>query len=91
MLFCPVGTGTKQDRVLARLGLAAVENLPLIAAPHFDDELRLMHVFPSRSAPHFRKLMDSMAMALKLRENPHVDDDQASRISDERMAHASMS
>jgi N-acyl-L-homoserine lactone synthetase len=65
VLFCPAGTGGKQDRVLARLGLAAVPDMPLIPVPHLDDELRLMCVCPGRPAPHLRELMDSMTVALK--------------------------
>jgi hypothetical protein len=77
VLFCPVGTRKNQDRVLARLGLAAIPNLPLIAAPHLDDDLRVMYVFPSRPVPHFRELMDRMAVELQLPQNQRVEDDLA--------------
>jgi hypothetical protein len=66
LLFCPVGTASKQDRVLARLGLAAVPNLPLIAVPQFDDELRLMYLCPTQLSAHFLELVDDMAVRLKL-------------------------
>ena len=62
--------------MLARLGLAAVPNLSPIAVPHLDDQLRVMHVFPSRPAPHFRALMDTMAAELKLASS------QASRMTE---------
>ena len=66
MLCCPVGTGSKQDRVLARLGLTAVPNVPLIAVPHLDDSLRVMHVFPSHPAAFLGELMDRMTVELNL-------------------------
>jgi hypothetical protein len=69
VLFCPVGTRKTQDRMLARLGLAAIPNLPLIAAPHLDDDLRVMYVFPSHPVPNFRELMDKMAGELQLPQN----------------------
>jgi hypothetical protein len=75
LLFCPVGIGGKQDRVLARLGLAAVPNLPLIGAPQFDDELRLMYVCPNRLTPHFRELVDGMECRLRLVSTTQVKED----------------
>jgi hypothetical protein len=52
--------------VLARLGWAPFPDVPLIAVPHLDDELRVMHVFPSRPPPQVGELMDTMAVELKL-------------------------
>jgi N-acyl-L-homoserine lactone synthetase len=66
MLVCPAGTGHNQDRLLERLGLHAVAEQPLIAAPHLDDTLRVMHVFPSRARANLRELMDTVAEQLKL-------------------------
>jgi N-acyl-L-homoserine lactone synthetase len=77
MLCCPAGTRRKQDRVLSRLGFAAVPGLPLLAVPQLDDDLRMMHVFTSRPAPHFRELMDTMAVELKLSTTHCVEHDQA--------------
>jgi hypothetical protein len=78
MLCCPVGTGRKQDRVLARLGWAPVPDVPLIAVPQLDDELRVMHMFPARAALHVRVLMETMAVELKLPRTHRLEDDQAS-------------
>jgi hypothetical protein len=78
LLFCPVGTGRKQDRVLSRVGLAAVSGLPLISAPQFDDELRLMYVCPDRPAPHFRETVERMATVLKVVDTKRSDDDDVS-------------
>jgi len=72
VLCCPVGTARKQDRVLARLGLAAVPDIPLVAVPHLDDQLRVMHVFPSRPVPQLRELMDAMAIRLDLPQRPRT-------------------
>jgi hypothetical protein len=66
MLFCPVGTRGGQARALARLGLAPVPELPLIAAPELDDELQVMYVFPDQPTVHFHDLMNVMAAELKL-------------------------
>ena len=66
VLFCPVGTREKQDRVLARLGLKPVPHVPLIAMPAFDDEVRVMHIFPAQPLPHIAELMDAMATELRL-------------------------
>jgi N-acyl-L-homoserine lactone synthetase len=73
LLVCPVGTATKQDRVLARLGLGAVAGVPLIAVPHLDDSLRVMHVFPSHVGRDFREMMDTVALELKLSEALRAD------------------
>jgi Acetyltransferase (GNAT) domain len=73
MLVCPVGTGRKQDRVLARLGLGTVADVPLITVPHLDDAVRVMHVFPSRVGPILRELMDSAAVELKLPRTRRTD------------------
>ncbi len=81
MLCCPVGTGTKQDRLLERLGLAAVPNLPPIAVPHLHDSLRVMHVFPSHPPGYLRELMDRMAVELKLAGTWRVEAEQAGRLS----------
>jgi len=78
MLCCPVGTGRKQDRVLARLGWAPVPDVPLIAVPQLDDELRVMHMFPARAALHVRVLMETMAVELKLPGTQRLEDDRAS-------------
>jgi hypothetical protein len=78
LLFCPVGTGSKQDRVLARVGLAAVPGQPLIAVPQFEDELRLMHVCPSRPPSHVRELVADMAILLKVQDTKGTGDDDAS-------------
>ena len=52
--------------MLARVGLGAVADVPLITVPHLDDTLRVMHVFPRRVRPQFRALMDTVAVELKL-------------------------
>ena len=75
MLCCPVGTGRKQDRVLARLGWAPVPDVPLIAVPQLNDELRVMHMFPTRAAEHVRVLMDTMAVELKLPSTQRLEDE----------------
>ena len=84
MLVCPVGTGRKQDRVLARLGLVTVADLPLITVPHLDDAVRVMHVFPSRVGPILRELMDSAAVELKLPRTRIPAATQAGSASDAR-------
>jgi N-acyl-L-homoserine lactone synthetase len=90
MLCCPVGTGRKQDRVLARLGWAPVPDVPLIAVPQLNDELRVMHIFPTRAAEHVRVLMDTMAVELKLPSTQRLEDDQASRITTSTCTAASL-
>lgn len=72
LLCCPVGTATKQDRVLARLGLRAVPALPVIDVARFDDQLRVMYVYPTRTSTHFGALVDAMASELDLTGLRHV-------------------
>lgn len=69
LLFCSVGTRDKQDRLLSRLGLRRVPEIPLISVPEFNDELCLMFIQPHRPPPHLEKLMDEMDLELKLK-NP---------------------
>jgi hypothetical protein len=66
LLCCPVGTGRKQDQVLARLGIAAAPNLPVVPVPAFDDALRVMYVFPHQPGPRLRELVDRMTLELEL-------------------------
>jgi N-acyl-L-homoserine lactone synthetase len=70
LLCCPAGTARNQDRVLARLGLSAVLDFPLIPVPHLDDRLRVMHVLPSGAPPRLRELMVIMATELKMPRAP---------------------
>lgn len=67
LLFCSVGTRDRQDRVLSRLGLRRVPELPLIPVPEFNDELCVMYIQPHRPPPHFAELMAEMDVELKLK------------------------
>jgi hypothetical protein len=66
VLLCPVGTRGRQDRLLARLGLQPVPELPLVQVPQLDDELRVMYVHAVRPPTHFCELMDMMGEELRL-------------------------
>ena len=52
MLVFPVGTG--RNRIACwHVLVSNCADLPLFTVPHLDDAVRVMHVFPSRSAPSF--------------------------------------
>ena len=52
--------------MLSRLGLRPFGNLPVFPDVKFDDELRVMYVFPDRSPPETRDSMGLMAVELGL-------------------------
>lgn len=66
LLFCSAGTRGRQDLMLTRLGLLPFGNMPLFPDVKFDDELRVMYVFPDRSPPGMCDSMGLMAAELGL-------------------------
>lgn len=68
LLYCSVGTRGKQDRVLSRLGLKSIPDLPLFTVPMFDDELRVMYIVPNQPQPQIGELLGTIANELNLNE-----------------------
>ena len=81
LLFCSVGTRDRQDRVLSRLGLRHVPELPLIPVPEFDDELCVMYIQPHRPTPGFAELMAEMDVELNLNRTRNPGNQATSRMS----------
>ena len=79
LLFCSVGTRDRQDRVLSRLGLRLVPELPLIPVPEFNDELCVMYIHPHRPPPHFAELMAEMDVELNLKRKVKTRDQRPAR------------
>lgn len=67
LLICSVGTRDKQDRLLSRLGLRPVPEIPLIPVPKYNDELCVMFIQPQNAPPHLEKLMAEMDSELNLK------------------------
>jgi N-acyl-L-homoserine lactone synthetase len=66
LLICSVGTRDKQDKLLSRLGLRRVPDIPLIPVAQYNDELCVMFIQPHSPPPHLKKLMDEMDVELNL-------------------------
>lgn len=76
LLFCSVGTRDKQDRVLSRLGLRRVPELPVIHVPEYNDELCVMFIQPHRPTPRLAELMAEMDVELKIKPMRNSGNDQ---------------
>ena len=64
------GTRNSQDQALCRLGARPVDGLPLVPAPRFDDELRLLYFDISNPSEPMQKRIDEVAMLLRLGKVP---------------------
>ena len=85
LLFCSVGTRDRQDRVLSRLGLRRVPELPVIPVPEYNDELCVMYIRPDRPPPHFAELMAEMDAELKLKPKAKPVDQRTAAPSLQRV------
>jgi hypothetical protein len=79
VLFCPVGTKDKQNRVLARLGLKPAPGVKPFYCETFVDTLQVMYFLPARPTVGSGIMMDTMARTMGLAQQPY-------EISPQRLA-----
>jgi hypothetical protein len=67
IVVCSVGTGDRQDAMLARIGLAPVPAVDPIDSDDFNDRVRMMYCNNTQQLhPRFRRMMHDMAKTLGL-------------------------